>query len=110
MRRLLFFVSMAVCGAVLADGDEGLVEQKSGKGWHLRIGPVLAPRVRVKISAPSYVPRQASASAFSSSTAAGRAPADPSEGYVERQYADGYVKPDEGTEDPDSMISGLTWD
>ena len=35
--------------------------------------------------------------------------ADPSAGYVERQYVDGYVTPDEGTSDPDSFIAGLTW-
>ena len=38
-------------------------------------------------------------------------PSDPSAGYVERRYADGcYVRPDAGTDDPDSIVSGLTWD
>ena len=109
----------ALSGAALAEGgDEGLVEQDSRNAWHFRIGPVLAPRVRVRVHGPRQaypsMPKTSAASSLSSKrtssgTSGGSSVADPSAGYVERQYADGYVKPDEGTQDPNSIIYGLTW-
>lgn len=118
-RGLLLFAAVEVSCAALAEGSgDVLVEQRSRSGWHLRVGPVMAPRVRVKISAPRFAAppqRQVSSSATTSSsttfgTGNGAAVPDPSSGYVARQYADGHVKPDEGTEDPDSFVYGLTWD
>ena len=113
MRAFVLLAAVVVSGMALADGDEGLVEQKSYNAWHFRIGPVMSPRVRVKISgAPRFaLPLMPKANGSrASGGVSGSTPADPSAGYVERRYADGYVKPDEGTADPDSMVSGLTWD
>lgn len=110
--KQVLLLSVAFSGAALAqEAGEGLVEQESGSAWHFRIGPVMAPRVRVKVSGPwqilpaQPVPRSSS----SAGTGEGAAVADPSAGHVARQYVDGYVKPDEGTDDPDSIVSGLTW-
>ncbi len=111
MRKLLFLMTVAVAGVALADGaDDGLVEQESNNPWHFRIGPVLSPRVRVKVKGPRIVPQTTRTPGTTSGTGSTGAPAGPSAGYVSRTYSDGYVNPDEGTEDPDSMISGLTWD
>ncbi len=116
MRRFWLLIAMAASGAALAEGgDEGLVEKDDGSAWHFRVGPVMAPRVRARVRAPRRVvphvsPQMPGGMGSNSSGTSGNAPADPSAGYAERQYADGFVRPDEGTEDPDSMISGLTWD
>lgn len=118
MRRLWIWIAVAAAGAALAEGDEGLVESRGDNAWHFRIGPVMAPRVRVRMRGPrtaypSTLPTTSASSDSSESTSGtggGSSVADPSAGFVERQYADGYVKPDEGTEDPGSFISGLTWD
>ena len=64
MRKLMFLAVAAVCGAALAEGDEGLVEQKSCNAWHLRIGPVMSPRVRIYSSA-SPAPKASPAPALS---------------------------------------------
>lgn len=109
MRKLMFLAVAAVCGAALAEGDEGLVEQKSCNAWHLRIGPVMSPRVRVRLHGPRPVLPRLPSSGSTTSGIGGAAPADPSAGFTDRTYADGYVKPDEGTDDPDSMEPGLTW-
>ena len=114
MRRLLFLTAVAACGVALGEGAEGeeLLEQKAYNPWHFTIGPVMAPRVRVKVRGPRQMPIriQAPQGSFSSGSGDGASVADPSAGYVNRQYTDGYVKPDEGTSDPDSIVSGLTWD
>ena len=115
MMRKIWLMALAVAASTAgAADDEGLVEEKSYNPWHFRIGPVMSPRVRVKISgAPRFaMPLMPKANKSQSSGGViGNAPADPSAGYVERQYANGdYVRPDRGTEDPDSIISGLTWD
>ena len=117
MRKFaLVAVAVLVGTAEAAENDEGLTQEKSYNPWHFRIGPVMSPRVRVKISgAPRFalpaMPKAANPGPNSNTSGTGgSAPADPSAGYVDRQYADGYVKPDEGTEDPDSFIYGLTWD
>ena len=112
MRKLYLIAAIASAGAAFADGvDEGLVQEESRKHWHLTMGPVMAPRVRTKVRGPRQIPMRISVpqGATSSGSGAGASVADPSAGYVERQYADGYVKPDEGTSDPASFISGLTW-
>ena len=110
MRKLLFLTAIAVCGTALAEGDGELVEQKSNNAWHFRIGPVMSPRVRVKVHGPRLLlPSSLPVTGTSTSGIGATAPADPSEGFVDRTYADGYVKPDEGTSDPDSMTPGLTW-
>ena len=108
-RTLMFLATIAAAGVSMADAaaGEGLVEEKGCRPWRLTIGPVVAPRVRVKVHGPSQaaVPRQAAGS----SGFGADVPADPSAGYAAREYADGYVRPDEGTDDPDTMVSGLTW-
>lgn len=110
MRKFTILVTIAAAGMALADvAPEGLEEEKGSSPWHLTIGPVLAPRVRVRVrgASPAAMVRPA-VPAPSSGRVAGIA-ADPSEGFTAREYADGYVKPDEGTADPDTLISGLTW-
>ena len=71
-RGLLLFAAVEVSCAALAEGSgDVLVEQRSRSGWHLRVGPVMAPRVRVKISAPRFAAppqRQVSSSATTSSS------------------------------------------
>lgn len=112
MRKLYLIAAMASVGVVFADGvDDGLVREESRKSWHLTIGPVMAPRVRTKVRGPRQMPTRISVpqTDASSGSGTGASVADPSFGYAERQYADGYVKPDEGTSDPDSFVSGLTW-
>lgn len=111
---LLGAVAIAASAAMGENAGEGLVRESPYKDWHLTIGPVMSPRVRVSVSGPRvFVPKMPQGGMSQSSRSSGRggdAPADPSAGYVNRQYVDGYVKPDEGTEDPNSMIAGLTWD
>lgn len=111
MRRLLFLVVGAASIAALAEGEEAeLVEQESRNAWHFRIGPVMAPRVRVRVHGPRNLqPMPLTIPGSTSSGTGDKVPASPSAGYADRKYTDGYVKPDEGTDDPDSMISGLTW-
>ena len=117
MRRLWLLVAVAASGVALAEGgDEGLVEQDGNNAWHFRIGPVMAPRVRVRMRGahrvspqPQRKPSSSSNSSSRSGTGGGASVPDPSAGYVDRQYVDGYVKPDEGTADPGSFIEGLTW-
>ena len=111
MRKFWFLTAVVISGAALAEsGDKGLVAQAEKSAWHFRIGPVMAPRVRVKIGAPRQVaPPPVSGSTAASGTGSNVA-ADPSAGFTSREYADGYVRPDEGTDDPNSMIGGLTWD
>lgn len=112
MRRFMAMALVATSCVTLADNvDGGLVKQDANRQWHFRIGPVMAPRVRVKIAGPrAVIPVQVPAGSSSTSGTGANVPDDPSAGYADRQYADGYVKPDEGTADPDSIIAGLTWD
>lgn len=110
-RSFCLLAAVAVSGAVLAeDGDVELVKGEADNAWHFSIGPVVAPRVRVKIGTTRPIMPSLPKSGSSSTMSGGSMPAPPSEGYTDREYVDGYVKPDEGTEDPDSMIPGLTWD
>lgn len=111
MNRLCFLALIAASGAVFADdANQELVKAEGRSPWHFRIGPVMAPNVRVNVrcSSPKTLPSILPSSG--SATTAGATVADPAAGFVDRFYVDGYVKPDEGTEDPNSMISGLTWD
>ena len=114
MRKFLVFAFLAAStAAVFGADDDVLVERKDVGPWHLRIGPVISPRVRAKIRATRVaMPTAASArqSSSSSGTGPGSEVAAPSAGFTDRQYADGYVKPDEGTDDEQSFIHGLTWD
>jgi hypothetical protein len=113
MRKFLVFAFLAAStAAVFGADDDVLVERKDVGPWHLRIGPVISPRVRAKIRATRVaMPTAASArqSSSSSGTGPGSEVAAPSAGFVDREYADGFVKPDEGTDDDQSFISGLTW-
>ena len=114
MRRSLILAVLAASGMAWAEG-EGLAEQGGNKAWHFRVGPVMAPRVRARIRnqgqfyRPSVQAASSQSESSSSGTGGGASVADPSAGYVDRQYVDGYVKPDEGTADPGSFIEGLTW-
>ena len=112
MRKFMAMALVATSCVTLADNvDGGLVKQDANRQWHFRIGPVMAPRVRAKITGPrAIIPVQVPAGSSSTSGTGANVPDDPSAGYADRQYADGYVKPDEGTADPDSIIAGLTWD
>lgn len=111
MRKFMCVAVAALAGSVLAEGaDEGLVEKESPKGWHLRIGPVMSPRVRVNMRGPRFALPAMPKSGFSQGNYSGNVPSGPSAGYVNRRYADGYVNPDDGTLDPDSIVPGLTWD
>lgn len=107
MNKFLFLAVVSVASAVGAAGDEGLVEEKVRNPWHLRIGPVMAPRVRVKMSGPRFalpvLPRVGSVTG-------GNGEAAPAGGAAGYEYADGYVKPDAGTDDPGAMTQGNTWD
>jgi len=95
-------------GATVEGG--GLVEEKGYDAWHLRIGPVMAPRVRTSIRGPRVVLPSVPRNGSTTGGSYGNAPASPSAGYVRRDYVDGRVYPDAGTEDPGTMIHGLTWD
>lgn len=108
--KFLMVAVAAMSSAALAEGGgEGLAEQKSYNVWHFRIGPVMSPRVRVNMRAPHFATPLMPKGNYRSGGADSGAAADPSEGYATRQYVDGYVNPDAGTEDPDTMVSGLTW-
>ena len=114
MRKFGFVVVAAFVGTAWAEnGDEGLVREKDYNAWHFRIGPVMSPRVRVNVRGPRFalpaMPKAGPNSYSQSSGTGAAAPADPSEGYQNRQYADGYVNPDGGTADPDSIVPGVTW-
>ena len=117
MRTFGSLAAVFIVGTVAAgDAGEGLVEESSYNAWHFRIGPVMSPRVRVNVRGPRFalplmpMPQAKPGPNSHASGTGADAPAEPSSGFVDRQYADGYVKPDEGTEDPESFISGLTWD
>jgi len=114
-KRFVILATVIASGAAWADEGENefvdeLVKEKGHNAWHLRIGPVMAPRVRTSISCPRVVrpsvPRNGS---FASGTY-GNPPPGASAGFVRRDYVDGHVYPDAGTEDPGTMIYGLTWD
>lgn len=111
MRKWMAMAAMFASAAAMAEGGgEGLVKEESFKAWRLTIGPVMSPRVRVRISGPrpdSFV-RAFPSSAKSGKT--GNVAADPSAGHVAREYEDGYVRPDKGTADPDTLVSDVTWD
>ena len=101
----------ATAGAQAAEvGGEGLVEQESGKAWRLTVGPVMSPRVRVRVRGPRLEAFARSTPAYSRSGKNAGVAADPSAGHVDREYADGYVRPDRGTDDAGTMVSDLTWD
>lgn len=112
MRKMLVLAVVAAAGATLADGG---AEDRAARGdspWHFRVGPVMSPRVRVRIHYPSRISPLATLSlpgATSLSGKNGDVADGPSSGYADRTYADGYVRPDEGTDDPNSMTPGLTW-
>ncbi len=110
--RFGFLMVMSAVGMALAEsGEAGLSQSEQRSPWHFRVGPVMAPRVRVKVSGmrPVLPVRSSSDERRVSETGAKIAPA-PSAGHVDRSYVDGYVKPDEGTDDPLSIVMGLTWD
>lgn len=115
MSKFGFVAAVALVGTVWAEnGDEGLVKEKDYNAWHFRIGPVMSPRVRVNVRGPRFalpaMPKAGPNSYSQSSGSGSAAPADPSEKYKNRQYANGeYVNPDEGTADPDSIVPGVTW-
>lgn len=114
MNKFGFVAVAALVGTVWAEnGDEGLVKEKDYNAWHFRIGPVMSPRVRVNVRGPRFalpaMPNAGPNSHLQSSGSGSAAPADPSEGYKNRQYVDGYVNPDEGTANPDSIVPGVTW-
>jgi len=111
----VFCCLLAVVGfgvVALAEGeDKELVHEEGSKAWHFRIGPVMAPRVRTHITTPRMVlPKIPQNGSTASGLGTGTLPADPSAGYVERRYIDGYVKPDEGTGDPMAVEPDRTWD
>lgn len=98
-----------VSGTVLAEeAGEGFVKEESDRQWHFRVGPVISPRVRAKINAPRRVMPVLPTPGTTAGNGTPQA-ADPSAGYVGRDYVDGFVRPDQGTDDPDSIVSGLTW-
>lgn len=113
MRRLTLVVTALAAVSALAEeagAERELVAEKTQSRWHFRIGPVMAPRVRVRVRGPRHI---SPVPTFSGSSAYGTVDgvaADPSAGYADRVYADGFVRPDEGTDDPGSFVSGLTWD
>jgi len=112
MRKFLVFALVAASTAAVFGDDDVLVERKDTGPWHLRIGPVISPRVRAKIRATRVALPAAEAarpSSYSSGFGPGNNVAAPSAGFTGREYADGFVKPDEGTDDDQSFISGLTW-
>lgn len=115
MKSKFWFVAVAAfVGTVWAEnGDEGLVREKDYNAWHFRIGPVMSPRVRANVRAPRFalpaMPKAGPNSYSQSSGSGAAAPADPSEGFQNRQYADGYVNPDGGTADPKAIVPGVTW-
>ena len=111
MHKFTFLVAAAIsCAALADDCVEELVVQDLPNAWHFRVGPVMSPRVRARVRGPRQtMPARPVSGVAASGTAEGNVVPAPSAGYADRQYADGYVKPDEGTSDPDSMISGLTW-
>ena len=115
MRKIWLMALAAAVGTAGAADGEGLVEENAYNPWHFRIGPVMSPRVRVKVSgvprfAMPLMPKAKAGPNSRTGGTVGTAPADPSKGFVERQYADGYVRPDRGTADPDSVEYGVTWD
>ncbi len=99
--------------AVAAEG-EGLVERSSRSAWHFRVGPVMSPRVRVRVNAPrANLPALPANGATSSGIVQSELDKVKGEtGFADRQYADGYVKPNAGTpkdDDGNYLGSGLTW-
>ncbi len=109
MRKSFLMAAVACsCAAVAEDGGQ----TGNSSPWHFRVGPVMAPRVRVRIHCPSQMSPLSSLTLPGGTALSGKSgdvAADPSAGYVERKYSDGHVGPDEGTDDPKSMIKGLTW-
>lgn len=93
------------------DSNSQLISEEPSRAWHFRIGPVMAPRVRVNVTTSRPVmPALPRPGTTLSKVTDGSIAADPSAGLTDREYVDGYVKPDEGSSDPNSIVSGLTWD
>lgn len=107
MRAIGLLAAIFIAGTVVAgDAGEGLVEEKSYNPWHFRIGPVMSPRVRVNVRGPRFaLPTMPN----SRTTGTGKT-VEPKDAYVDRQYADGYVRLDEATLDTETDTHGLTWD
>ena len=109
MKKIFLMMAAAVSFAAVAEvADEVLVKEAGSNPWRFTIGPVLSPRVRVKVSGPTPVLR---AIQPNGSTAAGTyednvQPADSSAGYTDRHYADGDVGPDAGTAEGEEHV---TW-
>lgn len=107
---MLMLMIVALSATSIAGGNNDVFYAQNGKGgWHFRIGPVMAPRVRVKIAGPRQFARPPTVSKPISS-GENEVAASPSAGNTDREYVDGYVKPDRGTADSGTIQSGLTWD
>ena len=110
MNKFLFLAAITVSCAAGAADDEGLVEEKTSNPWHFRVGPVMAPRVRVKMSGPRFALPVMPKVGSRTGGVGGDARTDNPDVFAERVYDDGYVRPDEGTADEHSMHPGRTWD
>ena len=111
MRKIYLMAATVIAGAAFAEGeaDKELVSTEK-KAWRLTVGPVMAPRVRVKVNGPAIVmPRLPNPYRSGVSGSAGNVPAGPEAGYTDRQYVDGYVNLDNATGNPDSKRSDRTW-
>lgn len=103
MRKSLLVAGLLMSGVTLAGTpDEGLVQEKSHKAWHLTIGPVLSPRVRVKVSGPRVALPTRPPAGWQDRGTGATPPAET--GSIMRDYVDGYVYPDEG-----SGGDNITW-
>lgn len=105
MNKFVLLAVVAAAGAVNAADGEGLVEERRSNPWHLRIGPVMAPRVRVKVSGPRFalpaLPGNGTKAYGNYDTPL---PAPKADGYAVRTYDDGMVGPDVETQN-----DGHTW-
>ncbi len=109
MKGSLFLAALVVSAAVWADEGEGLVERESRNPWRLTIGTILSPRVRTKMNAPRLTPPALPANGSLRPGSVRPTIADPSAGYVDREYADGYVNKDAGVNPSQNDHPGYTW-
>lgn len=101
MKRLFAIAAAVLSIAALVRADTELPRLR------LAIGPVWTPGTKLSASWHPDTVRAMFPIAWGTSTSGGGAP--PATGYANRNYADGHVRLDAGTTDPETMEYGLTW-
>lgn len=104
---LVLAFSLFCCSAAVAIGGE----HGGGEGgaWHWRVGAARRSGTRISASWREDDVVGRVAPYFRSTSFALPASIGPMDGYADRDYDDGFVYIDYGTDDPETEVPGLTW-